>query len=41
MLATRPDAIGSLPLRKTTGILSVAAFAARAAGRKFAAITAT
>ena len=34
MLDTNPDLIGSLPLKKTIGIVCVAAFAARAAGRK-------
>jgi hypothetical protein len=41
ILETRPDPMGSLPLRKTIGIVWVAAFAANAAGRKSAAMTVT
>jgi hypothetical protein len=38
-LATRPESIGSVPIEKTTGILSVAAFAANAATADTTTIT--
>ena len=39
MLDTRPDPMGSLPVRKTIGMVFVAAFAARLAGNNSASYT--
>jgi hypothetical protein len=38
MLDTRPDAMGSLPVKKTIGIVFVAAFAARGGNNRYSAV---